>query len=164
MSLNYYYRRKINRRKSRPSQERACKYPRQSYCMTAAIQLSTLLFHFVPSHEANLIVPAGCGTGAENLPEATDPVAELRLLSCSFLIHRSMNSSAVKLQKATDLREIHQVIATQQPVLRSREVRESFIPAQKLQFRSSPLLLGACDRSYGVMSREREHRTGNVVF
>lgn len=79
MLLNYYYRRKINRRKSEPSQERACKYPRQSYCMAATIQLSMLSFQFVPSHQANLLVPAGCGIGAGNLPEATDPVAELRL-------------------------------------------------------------------------------------
>ena len=47
--------------------------------MTAPIQLPMLSFLFVPSHEANPVVPAGCGIGVENLSEATDPVAELGL-------------------------------------------------------------------------------------
>lgn len=47
--------------------------------MPTPIQLLTLSFLFEPSHEANPVVPAGCGIGAENLPEATDPVAELGL-------------------------------------------------------------------------------------
>lgn len=47
--------------------------------MRAPMQLPTLSFLFVPSHKANPVIPAGCGIRVENLPEATDPVAELGL-------------------------------------------------------------------------------------
>lgn len=134
MFLNYCFRRKINRRKRkaaiRQSLQTIYNLPTKpgKRMRISKTELPTLSFLFVPFHKGNPVVPAGCGTGVENSPEATDPVAELGLWSGGFLFPRSVNSSAVAFYKATDFREMQQVAAGQHSVLGNREAhRETTI-------------------------------------
>lgn len=85
MFLNYCFRRKINRRKwkaaIRQSLQTIYNLPTKlgKRMRISKTELPTLSFLFVPFHKGNPVVPAGCGTGVENSPEATDPVAALGL-------------------------------------------------------------------------------------
>lgn len=98
------------------------RYLRRKFCM--AIQLPVYSLLFASSRKANPVIPASCEREAEHLQEATVPVVEVWLWSCSFLFSRFSHSSAAVLTEGTGLRDMHKVQASQWSALGGRRACE----------------------------------------